>query len=62
MSWLDPGQCSSCKHCGMDMDMGPYCAEPSVLEKHTYGLNINYAIKDYCGQDLQLRVEKIEND
>jgi len=57
-SWTDPGQCSSCKYCGMDMDMSPYCVEPSVLEKYTYGLKINCAIQDYCGQELRLRVEK----
>ncbi len=46
--WTDPGGCSGCDYCGMDMDMDPFCAHPTVTAKHRYGLNINYAIKDFC--------------
>lgn len=57
-SWSSPGRCSSCEFCGMDMEMDPYCAEPSVTEGHPYGLNLNSAIKEFCGPDLRLRKER----
>jgi hypothetical protein len=52
--WTDPGGCSSCKFCGMDMDMDPYCVHPKVLENHPYGYGINHAIRETCGTDLNL--------
>ena len=58
MSWLDEGQCSTCKHCSMDMDLEPFCTQETVLAKHPYGLNINHAVKDYCGETLVLREER----
>jgi predicted metal-binding protein len=55
MSWLDPGRCSSCKHCSMDMDMAPFCSYPEVLKIHPWGVNLNKAISAFCGEDLKLR-------
>lgn len=55
-TWTSPGQCSSCKYCSMDMDMEPFCVEPTVVKNHQYGLKINYAIQDFCGPELKLRV------
>ena len=52
--WTDPGGCSSCRFCSMDMDMDPYCVHPKVLMKHPYGFGINGAIKETCGADLKL--------
>jgi hypothetical protein len=66
-TWLDKGRCSSCKHCGTDMDMEPYCAHPKVKagtqaldegRKFPWGLNINTAIEFFCGQDLKLREDR----
>lgn len=53
--WTSPGGCSSCKHCGMDMDLDPYCAHPVVIKVHPYGLGINAAIRDFCTPFLRLR-------
>ena len=39
----------------MDMAMEPFCAHPSVLVYHRYGVNLNKAISDFCGTDLRLR-------
>ncbi len=55
-TWTDPDRCSSCKYCGMDMDMSPFCWEPTVLEARPEGLNLNSAIQDFCGPELKLRV------
>lgn len=52
--WTDPGGCSSCKFCGMDMDMEPYCVHPNLLPQWPAGLVINSAIRDYCGESLKL--------
>ena len=49
--WTDPDRCSGCKHCGMDMDMDPFCTHPTVKAKHPYGLNIGPAINGFCGKD-----------
>ncbi len=56
--WTDPGRCSTCKYCGMDMDMSPYCVHPKVLEFHRYGVNLTKAITDFCGEELKLREAK----
>jgi len=35
--------CRNCDHCGMDMDMDPYCVNLKVIEsfeKHPYGLSL----------------------
>ena len=61
-SWLEPGRCSSCKFCGMDMDMGPYCAHPNVTADHPYGLNLNQAVQIHCGPDLKLRVPRDQEE
>lgn len=53
--WTDPGQCSSCKFCSMDMDMDPFCVHEKVLKENPYGLGINLAIKEFCGKKLKLR-------
>lgn len=45
VSWTDPGGCGHCIHCGMDMDMEPYCAEPRILKGNPFGLLINHALK-----------------
>jgi len=55
--WTDPGRCSTCKFCSMDMNMEPFCVHPIVLKDYKWGLYINSAIKYYCGQDLSLREE-----
>lgn len=34
---------------GMDMDMEPYCANPVVLKKYSWGLNLSsQAIAKFC--------------
>lgn len=33
----DEKNCRDCKHCGMDMDLDPYCAHPKVLKRVPYG-------------------------
>lgn len=58
--WLQKDRCSGCKFCGWDMGMDPYCASPTVLEKHPYGLNINRAIEMFCGDELKLREPREE--
>ena len=54
--WLDDGQCGTCTYCSMDMDLDPFCVHPVVLAQHPIGLNVNAAIRDYCGEDLTLRI------
>jgi hypothetical protein len=47
--WLD--HCGQCAHCGMDMDMEPFCTQPAVIKmlefdkgrSFSYGANINHA-------------------
>lgn len=58
--WTEPGQCSSCKHCAMDMDADPYCVHPEVKKFHRYGVNLSKAVADFCGDDLKLREPKEE--
>ena len=53
--WTDPGRCSTCKHCSMDMDMDPFCTHPEVARYHRWGLNLSKAISEFCGEDLRLR-------
>lgn len=44
-------RCTECDHCGMDMDMEPYCVQPDVIALRTketgrdypWGLDINRA-------------------
>ncbi len=61
-------RCFNCDHCGMDMDMDPYCAHPDVLKTNPHGSNVNVvrgaaAITDersglphfgLCGQEARL--------
>ncbi len=56
--WTDPGQCSSCIFCSMDMDLDPFCVHPNILKEYSWGLNINSAIKKFCSSDLKLREEE----
>jgi hypothetical protein len=56
--WTDPGGCSSCIYCGMDMDMGPFCSHPQVLVKYSYGVGLHTAIRDFCGPELKLYEER----
>lgn len=58
--WTEPGRCSTCKHCSMDLDMDPFCVHPKVLEYFRYGVNLSKAITDFCGEDLKLREEKAQ--
>lgn len=49
MSWItDKDGCGSCDHCGMDMDMDPFCVHPSVTKEHPHGLYIRSARPKYC--------------
>lgn len=57
--WTEPGRCSTCRYCGMDMNMNPFCVHPKVLVNYSWGLDLNTAIADYCGKDLNLREEKV---
>jgi hypothetical protein len=59
--WTDPDGCSGCKHCGMDMDMDPFCTHPTVRADHRYGLNINKAIQRYCGDGDKLKLWEAKN-
>lgn len=56
--WTDPGGCSTCKFVCMEPDLDPYCVHPKVLEQRPHGLNINSAIQDFCGENLDLREER----
>lgn len=55
--WTDPGGCSSCKFCSMDMEMDPYCVHPTVTKtpRGIYGVLINRALQT-C--KLKLREER----
>jgi len=55
MTWTSPGQCSTCKFCAMDMDMAPFCVQAQVVKQHPHGLNLDAAIKGFCGEELKLR-------
>ena len=33
--WTDPGHCGQCAHCGMDMDMDPFCVQKDTLALRT---------------------------
>lgn len=46
--------CALCKFCCCELDGDPYCIEPSVKAKHSMGLHINHAVRDYCGKDGKL--------
>jgi predicted metal-binding protein len=58
--WTDPGRCSTCKHCSMDMDMNPFCTHAEVTRYHRWGLNLSKAIAEFCGENLKLREPKQE--
>lgn len=34
-------RCFDCAHCGMDMDMDPYCAHPQVTVTAPHGISVN---------------------
>ncbi|MBM3450517.1 MAG: hypothetical protein FJX78_05985 [Armatimonadetes bacterium] len=52
-TWTEPGGCSSCDFCGIEpTDMNPYCTHPLVLQVHPHGLNLNVALREFCGHDL----------
>ena len=61
--WTDKGGCGTCAHCGMDMDMEPYCVETSILAERTkitkrnypYGLDITPAWKICKGKQWETR-------
>lgn len=44
--------CFECDHCGMYMDMDPYCVAPEVTKKHPYGLVVRQARPDVCKGDM----------
>jgi TPP-dependent indolepyruvate ferredoxin oxidoreductase alpha subunit len=54
--WTDPDGCSGCNHCGMDMDCEPFCTHPTVQAKHPYGLVIDQAITNFCGDGDTLKL------
>jgi hypothetical protein len=54
MVWTDKDSCGGCNHCGMDMDMEPFCTAPPVAEKHPNGLLIGQAQRLYCRKDGKL--------
>ena len=58
--WDDPGRCSSCKHCAIDMKEDPYCVHPNIKIYHRYGVNLPKAVSEFCGVDLKLREPKEE--
>jgi hypothetical protein len=47
-------ECFNCDHCGMDMDMTPYCVHPKVAKDYRYGLNCNQALQMFCRKDQDL--------
>lgn len=65
MTWLsDEKGCGKCNHCGMDMDMAPFCVSERVLSQSAlngraapYGLNINPARIICKGDFFTQRVE-----
>jgi hypothetical protein len=56
--WTDPGGCSGCDYCGMDMDLDPFCVHPTVKAEHPWGLTINKAIQLFCGEGDKLKLWK----
>ena len=36
--------------------MDPFCVHPTVTANHPYGLNINKAIQQFCGEDDKLKL------
>jgi hypothetical protein len=48
-------RCSGCRHCGMDMDMDPYCAHPQTLVTMPYGSNLarRDPARDHCGEEMK---------
>lgn len=40
---VTPGErdCRTCRYCGMDMDMEPYCVHPKVLERAPHGQTLS---------------------
>lgn len=48
--------CAKCRWCAMDMDMDPFCTEPSIKEAagSTVGIGLNAAVRSYCGKDGKL--------
>jgi len=57
-AWTDPGRCSSCKHCALDIDKDPSCTHPEVVKFFRYGVNLTKAVADFCGEGLKLREPK----
>lgn len=60
--WTDPGGCSTCEHCSIDMDLEPFCIHPAVVARYPIGLFINRAIQDFCGPGLKLREDRQPRD
>jgi hypothetical protein len=41
--------CFECDYSGMDMDMDPYCAHPTLLKDHPYGVVLHSpTVVKYC--------------
>lgn len=54
MVWTDKDSCGGCNHCGMDMDMEPFCMAPEVTKGHPTGLLIDHAQRLFCLKDGKL--------
>ena len=51
--------CRDCDHCGMDMDMDPYCAHPDVVKIHIHGLALHTgAVNKFCAFETRPLFEK----
>lgn len=54
---MNEKRCYECDHCGMDMDMDPYCVQPEVMgAKNRYGLYTKHAraYDGACGPEAKL--------
>lgn len=49
--------CSNCIHRMPDDELGPSCAHPRALEKSPVGLDLEVAIKRFCGEERVHREE-----
>lgn len=46
--------CAKCEFCCCELDGDPYCIAPPVFASHPSGLNINTAVRTYCGKGGKL--------
>lgn len=55
--------CGKCRWCAMDMDMDPFCYNPTVRAQAgtTVGIGLNAAVRSYCGKNGKLSLFEPRN-